>query len=453
MSDNIAKLRHAIHADYEAKTSTSKALFERAKMSLPGGVSGNLRYFSPYPVYMRSGAGCLSTDIDGNEYVDCFSCNGPLLLGHRHPAVSRGQDQLTAVGSLVVNPEILVECAELLKAAIPCAEKVRFLNSGTEAVMTAVRLARGYSGKQKIVKFFGHYHGQDDQFLLGVLPNRSTFGAGIPDQSISNTLTLPFNQIEPFEKLVRENDDIAAVILDPAMHSGGLWGADTEFLKAIRKITHERAIVLIFDEVITGFRMGLGGAQAYHGVTPDLATFGKALSAGEKLGAVVGKEWVMAVTDPLAPIGTPRVFQSGTGNDGTMALAAAAGAIREYRRLEELGEYQLLWNRVAGFEQAMRASFERHGIGVHINRLTSMMQLFMTRAQPTFEAYVELDNSILDLFYLALMSEGIMLSLPTSNHIYFSFMHDDEAIASIVNAIDRVLEKYPFCEAIKQIKI
>lgn len=314
--------------------------------------------------------------------------------------------------------------------------------------MTAVRLARGFTGKPKVVKFYGHYHGQDDQFLLGVSPNRHTFGAGIPDASLENTLTCPFNRIEPLKALIDQRDDIAAVILDPAMHSGGLWGVDPEFLRAVRKLTTENGIVLIFDEVITGFRLGLGGAQAYHGVTPDLATFGKALSAGEKLGAVVGCDAVMAVTDPLAPAGTPRVFQSGTGNDGTMALAAAVGALKAYRKLDAEGEYDRLASRAATLEQAMRAAFERHGIALHVNRLASMMQLFISEDIPSFEGYSGLDNSLLELFYLALMTEGVMLSLPTSNHIYFSFMHDDDTFAAIAAAVSRVLEKYPFGAAI-----
>jgi len=444
VSVTLGELQSAIFADYEAKTPESLKLFTRANRSLPGGVSGNLRYFRPYPLYMRKGLGHISIDVDGNRYIDCFSCNGPLLLGHRHPAVTSAEAVLAQVGSLILNPEILIECAELLQAAIPCADKVRFLNSGTEAVMTAVRLARGFTGKPKIVKFYGHYHGQDDQFLLGVAPNRDPFGAGIPGASLENTLTLPFNQIAPLEALLAERDDIAAIMLDPAMHSGGLWGADPEFLHAARKLTQARDVVLIFDEVITGFRLGLGGAQAYYGVTPDLATFGKALSGGEKLGAVVGCDAVMAVTDPLAPPGTPRVFQSGTGNDGTMALAAAVGALIEYRRLEDQGEYARLAQRTETLEQSIRAAFCGHGIPLHVNRLASMMQLFVSRSEPSFEGYAAIDNSLLDLFYLALLTEGVMLSLPTSNHIYLSFMHDEAAFAEIAGAVSRVLDKYPF---------
>lgn len=443
----IDNLRQQVFTDYSRKTPGSLALFERAKKVLPGGASGNLRYFAPYPLYMESGQGCLTRDVDGHDYIDCFSCNGPLLLGHRHPAVTAGENELAKVGSMVVNPEILVECAELVQQTIPCAEQVRFLNSGTEAVMTAVRFARAYAGKDKIVKFYGHYHGQDDQFLLGVAPSRETFGGGIPEASIENTLTLPFNDIAAFESLIAGRDDIAAVILDPAMHAGGLWSATKEFLQALRTITSEKKVVLIFDEVITGFRMGLGGAQAYHGITPDLATFGKALSAGEKLGAVVGSAKVMAVTDPLAPDETPAVFQSGTGNDGTMALAAAVGAIREYRALEEAGEYQKLWSRVEKLEGQLLSIFEAHGINIHINRLASMMQLFTTTADPSFENYIALNNDLLDIFYLALINEGVMLSLPTSNHIYFSFAHDQTAFDEIARATKTVLGKYPFSEA------
>jgi glutamate-1-semialdehyde 2,1-aminomutase len=450
MRHALSDLKHAVHSAYAARTPVSRALFERAVKVLPGGASGNLRYFDPYPLYMVSGEGCRTRDVDGLDYIDCFSCNGPLLLGHRHPAVTAGEAALAATGSLVLNPELLIECAELLQAAIPCAEKVRFLNSGTEAVMTAVRLARGYTGKSKIVKFFGHYHGQDDQFLLGVAPNRDTFGVGVPPVAIANTLTVPFNRIEPLEALLAQDKDIAAVLLDPAMHAGGLWGADRDFLAAVRDLTRTHGVVLIFDEVITGFRLGLGGAQAYHGVTPDLATFGKALSAGEKLGAVVGCDAVMAVTDPLAAPGTPRVFQSGTGNDGTMALAAAIGALREYRRLEEAGEYARLTDRVAAVEDALRTAFARHGIGLHVNRLASMMQLFITPAQPSFEAYAALDPALVELFYLALICEGVMLSLPTSNHVYFSFAHDEQAFADIAAAIPRVLTRYPFAEAFAQ---
>lgn len=445
--DHLKILRQQVVAEYERKTPASRALFDRAARALPGGASGNLRYYRPYPIYMSSGQGCRAIDVDGSAYIDCFLCNGPLLLGHRHPAVMAGIEQLAQVGSLVVNPEIMVEVAEKLQQVIPCAERVRFLNIGTEAVMSALRYARAYTGKTRVVKFYGHYHGQDDQLLIGVAPDRQTLGDGIPDSALDNTLTLPCGDVDALDDLLSSRDDIAAIIIDPAMHGSGLWGVSRSFLETLRERTRDAGIVLIFDEVITGFRMGVGGAQAYHGITPDLTTLAKALSGGERLAAVVGSAEVMEVTDPTSGRDVPRVFQSGTGNDGTFALAAALGAIGEYERLERAGEYQALWDRVAGLEAAIRATFGDHGIPVHVNRLCSMLQLFITDRAPQYESYVSLNNKLLDLLHLALINEGVILSLPTSNHSYFSFMHDQASFDEISTALKAVLEKYPFSEA------
>ncbi len=448
--DWFESCRDQVFTDYAKKTPGSRSLFDRARAVLPGGVSGNLRFFEPHPLYIGSGEGCRAIDVDGSSYVDCFLCNGPLLLGHRHPAVMASIDEVEAVGTLVVNPELMVNCAEKLQRLIPCAERVRFLNSGTEAIMAAVRYARAYTGKTRVVKFQGHYHGQDDPFLLGVGPDREPFGAGIPAAALENTLTLPCNDLDAFEALISERDDIAAVLLDPAMHAGGLWGVDRDFLAGLRSRTRSAGIVLIFDEVITGFRMGLGGAQQYYGVTPDLTTLAKALSAGEKLAAVVGSAEIMAVTDPLADANVPRVFQSGTGNDGTLALAAAIGAMGEYERLSASGDHEALWGRVERLEERIRSVLAAHGIGVHVNRLCSMMQIFLTDLEPAFEAYSRLENRILDLLFLGLINEGVMLTLPTSNHIYFSFMHDETAFDEIADALERVLDRVPLGEAYRQ---
>lgn len=447
----IEECRELVFADYRRKTPRSAGLFARARKVMPGGVSGNLRYFAPHPLYMSSGDGCMTVDVDGNEYIDCFSCNGPLLLGHRPKALSAVADEIETVGSLIVNPTLMIECAEALQRVIPSAEHVRFLNSGTEAVMSAVRCARAYTGKDYVVKFFGHYHGQDDQFLLGVAPSRAAFGAGIPEAHLENTLTSPFNNVEAIEKLLSERDDVACVILDPAMHSGGLWGASKEFLSAVREATRKAGVILIFDEVITGFRLGLGGAQEYYGVTPDLTTLAKALAAGEKLGAVVGSAEVMSVFDPQAAAATPRAFQSGTGNDGSGALTAAIGAIAEYERLTATGRYQVLWDQVEQFDVALRAIFEASSIPMKTNRLCSMMQLFHSSQPPSFEKYAGLNHAVVELFYLALINEGVLLSLPTSNHIYFSFAHDEEAFSKILQAVTAVLEKYPFQPAFAEI--
>lgn len=444
------RLQQAIFDDYRVRTPQSLHWFERGRAVLPGAVSGNLRYFAPHPLYMATGSGCRAVDVDGNSYIDCFSCNGPLMLGHRPAAVVEAIERHRDAGPLLLNPTLMIECAELLASIVPCAEQVRFLNSGTEAVLSAVRYARAFTGRDKIVKFFGHYHGQSDPFLVGLLPDASPFGAGVPASSQADILLLPFNDPAALESLLGQRDDIAAVLLDPAMHSGGLWGASSDFLRAARRVTAERGVVLIFDEVITGFRLGLQGAQGHYGVTPDLATFAKALAAGEKLGVVAGRKDVMSVTDPLAVAGTPRAFQSGTGNDGTAALAAAIGAMTEYRRLDNEGAYDRLDRAAGASADALRTAFAAHDMPLHINRMGSMMQLFLTDAPASFERYATVGTELLELFYLALLCRGVMLSLPTSNHVYFSLAHGDADFAEIAAAAADILDTYPFAEAFQE---
>jgi len=447
----LEKCREQVFADYRKRTPKSAAMFERACRSMPGGVSGNLRFYAPYPIYTASAWGSHIQDLDGNDYIDCFSCNGPMMLGHRHPALVAAANQWDVLGSLVLNPEVMVTCAEAICEVLPSAEQVRFLNSGTEAVMSAVRYARAFTRKEKVVKFYGHYHGQDDQFLLGMTPDRRQFGDGVPTSSQAATLTLPFGDFGALERLLSSRDDIACILLDPAMHAGGLWGATSSFLAKVRQLTDDKGVILIFDEVITGFRLGVGGAQEFHGVTPDLTTLGKALSGGEKLGAVAGSARLMSVTDPLTPADAPHVFQSGTGNDGTLALACAVAAIGAYKQLDAAGEYDRLARDVETIKGSLLQTFKDAGIGLHVNSLASMMQLYITDQSPSFENYTGLSTELLELLYLALINEGVMLSLPTSNHVYFSFAHTGEDFTQIKNAARAALGKYPFAEAATEV--
>ena len=366
------------------------------------------------------------------------------MLGHNHPDVIAAIDGHRKTGPLVVNPPIIVEAAELVQESVPCAERVRFMNSGTEAVIMAVRYARAFTGRDKVVKFYGHYHGQDDQFLTGLGPTAEPFGAGIPDGITANTIHARYGDFAALEKTIDEYLDIAAVMLDPAMHAGGLWGSSTDYLQAVREVTARRNIVLIFDEVITGFRLAPGGGQAYYGVTPDLATLGKALGAGEKLAAVAGKEEIMRVVDPLAPTNTPRVFQSGTGNDGTAAIAAAIGAITTYRSLDNEDRYRELFETGETLAQGIRAAFSSRGIPCHVNQLGPMLQIFLSDEEPGFERFATLDMEALPLFFLALINEGVILTLPTSNHIYLSFSHTTDDIRFIIEKVNLVLDKYDF---------
>ena len=234
------------------------------------------------------------------------------------------------------------------------------------------------------------------------------------------------------------------------MHSGGLWGSSTEYLQSVRQLTAATGVALIFDEVITGFRLGAGGAQALYGVTPDLATFGKALGAGEKLAAVAGSERFMRGVDPNCPAGTPAVFQSGTGNDGTTGLAAAKAAIPLYRALEYDGSYAALNDLAAQLAGGLRQLFRAHGVPFHANQLGPMLQLFLSSGDPSFDAFSALPTWPLELFYLALINEGILLSLPTSNHVYLSFAHTEADIARVLEKVAVVLDAYDFCEIVRQ---
>lgn len=434
---------------YRMLTGASAAAHTRAARALPGGTTGNLRHFHPYPLYFSTGHGSEMVDLDGRRYLDCFLCNGPLLLGHQHPDIVRAVRAHDPMGPLIVNPWVAIEAAEALQRVVPCAERVRFLNTGTEAVLTAVRLARAATGKARIVKFLGHYHGQDDQFLVGLDPTGTAYGGGIPASSHADTVQVRYGDIAALERVLDTDPDIGTVMLDAAMHNGGLWGSRTDYLRDLRDLTQRRGIVLIFDEVITGFRLAPGGAQARHGVTPDLATFGKALGAGEKVSAVVGREAIMRSLDPNRPPGTPGVFQSGTSNDGTSGLAAARAAVDTYERLGQQGDYAALEARAVRLADGLRAAFHSAGVPHHVNQLGPMLQLFFSDRKPGFESFAGMPNSPIALFYLAMINEGILLSLPTSNHIYLSFAHSDDDISRAIAAAEKVLADYDFAGIVR----
>lgn len=439
----LGHLADAVVRTYRDRTPGSEALFERGRKVLPGGVSGNLRFFHPYPLYMASGDGAFMTDVDGNRYLDCFLCNGPLLLGHRPPAVHDAIAQTAAMGSLTLNPAPLIDCAEQVCAAVPSAERVRFLNSGSEALTAAIRISRGYTGRAKVIKFFGHYHGQDDQVLVGAGPGRTPFSSGIPEDSYANTLTLPFNNIAAVSDAIA-GGEIAVVLVDCAMHSGGLWGTSHAYLEELRALTSRAGVLLLFDEVITGFRMSTGGAQQHYEVTPDLTTLAKALGAGERISAVAGRADVLSVLDPLATDAPAKVFQSGTGNDGLAGLAAATAAVKRYRELGASGEYAALGCRAERLARGLKEAFAQAGIPCHVNQQASMLQLFLSADEPEFERFSRVDQQVLDLFFLAMIAHGVVLTLPTSNHVYLSFAHGDAEIDLALETARHVLRHYPF---------
>ncbi len=346
----------------------------------------------------------------------------------------------------MLNPRLSTLVAEELQRMVPAAERVRLLNSGTEAVMSALRFARAFTGRATIVKFFGTYHGQGDQMLVGLDARGTRLGSGIPDEVVSRTLMAPFGDHEALQGMLK-GGDVAAVLVDPSMHHGGLWAGRAEDYRTIQRAAADAGALLIFDEVISGFRLAPGGAQEYYGVVPDLAVFGKAFGVGEKIAAVVGRADVMAVADPSGRGTRPFAFQSGTGNDSTSALTAALAAMSSYQQLGSNGAYRILDGLAARLGEGLRDAFAAHGIACHFNQLGPMVRLFLTDGPADYEHCSRLDRGPVNLFHLALITEGV-LTIPGSNDFFLSFTHTARDVADIVDAARRVLTRYDFGSAV-----
>ena len=315
---------------YSVRRQKSVELFERASRVLAGKVGHDLRYFRPVPLYIERARGGRKWDVDGNEYVDFLLGNGALLLGHAVPEVLEAVHQAAALGTHFGNDHPLqIEWAELVQKLVPSAERVRFVNSGTEATLLALRLARAYTRRDKILRFEGHFHGWHDEVVHGFqLPFDADGSLGVPPSVRRNTVALPAGDLNRVEELLSSDKDIAAAILEP---SGASWGRvplEREFLAGLREIATRHGVVLIFDEVVTGFRFSPGGAQALYGVTPDLSCFAKVLTGGLPGGAVVGRAHIMKLfdhTDEPQHDRFERVIHLGTFN--ASPLAAAAGLV------------------------------------------------------------------------------------------------------------------------------
>lgn len=452
MSKATTELMQSVFGQYRKKTRRSLHLYERALGCLQGGVSAGPRFYAPYPIYTSHGRGSRIYDVDGNEYIDYFLSAGPLLLGHCHPEVMEVVKREVDRGLLTYNQELVVECAELLKEIVPCAERVRFSNTGSEVTMLAVRVAKAFTGRNKIIKFYGHYHGMGDQFGVGIYNNADEpDSGGISKEHFMTTILLKYNDIEAIKSKLEEDRDIAAVILDPQMSVSGLWPPSLEYLKELRRLTKKEGVVLIFDEVLTGFRLALGGAQEYFGVVPDLAVYSKAFDAGGKCAALVGKEEVMSILGPKGVPGVPEgrrlAFHGGTGIDSTVGLAAAIAAMKVYKKLNASGEYQKLFERSRRLKEGIEAAFKQRNIPLHINMMGPYLKLFITDLKPSFETYCKLDVTILILFWTALISEGIYLN-PSLRSILLSFVHTDQDVQKAIDAVHGALDRHNFKKAL-----
>lgn len=409
-----------------ARTRGSLERYRRACQSLAGGVSSGLRRSAkPYPLFFCHGEGAEIVDVDGNRYIDYALAWGPLILGHAHPAVTQAVATQAARGlTFGAQHELEYEVAETLVRAIPGAECVAFANSGTEIVQVALRLARAVTGRTKILKFEGHYHGWDDSVLVSYKPPREHPAntpalAGQGQRPHDSVVIAQWNDRESVERAL--DGTVACVLAEPLLANNGCIPPEPGFLEFLRDIARERGAPLIFDEVITGFRLALGGAQEYYGVVPDLATYAKALGGGAPLSALVGR------ADLMEWIADGRVVHAGTLNGNPLSLAAAKATLAE---LERPGVYESLWRRGERLREAIEALVP----GVVTNGGGPVFQVsFMNRRARNYRETLDADSARYADFAMALLDHGVMV-LPDGRW-YLSTAHDDAVIDRTIEVI------------------
>lgn len=414
----------------------SAKLYQRALDIIPGGVNSPVRAFKSVkmePLYIQRGKGSKIYDVDGNEYIDYVCSWGPLILGHADRRITDKLAEVTRLGtSFGANTEIEVRFAELITRIYRSIELVRMVNSGTEATMSAVRLARGYTGRSKIIKFEGCYHGHGDSFLIKAGSGLLTLGIpgspGITENTARDTLIAQFNDLESVRELVRSNrGEVAAVILEPVMGNAGVILPREGFLEGLRELTTEEGVVLIFDEVITGFRVALGGAQALYGIEPDLTCLGKIIGGGLPVGAFGGKREIMEHLAPLGP-----VYQAGTLSGNPLALAAGFETVRI---LQDEGIYRDLEKKSRLLEEGIRENFRKLDLPCRINRVGSMMSLFFTdRDVVDFGSAMGSDAGRFVSYFGEMLKNGIYLAPSPFEASFLSTAHDPKDIARTVES-------------------
>lgn len=416
---------------------TSKALFEEAQQYIPGGVNSPVRAFRAVgldPRFIASGAGSRITDVEGNEYIDYVMSWGPNLLGHAYPAIVAAVQGAAVSGLTFGAPtERETELAALIRDCHPGIEKVRLVSSGTEACMSAIRLARGFTGRDKIVKFRGNYHGHSDGLLVkagsGLLTESVPDSAGVPKGYAETTLLADYNSEASVRALFDANDDIAAVILEPVAANMGVVPPKDGFLSFLRDLCTERGALLIFDEVITGFRLALGGAAEYYGVTPDLVTLGKVVGGGMPLAAYGGRADIM---DCVAPLGA--VYQAGTLSGNPVAVAAGIAQLTVLREYPEI--YRDLETKAKVLEAAYQTLAAEKGLPLTVNRAGSLLSAFFTdRPVENYEDALTCDTDAFARYFRHMLEHGIYLAPSQFEAIFLSAVHTDEDIQKTVDTL------------------
>lgn len=423
------------------KNTLSSAYFREACAVIPGGVNSPVRACRSVgcdPVFMDRADGPFIFDVDGKGYIDYVCSWGPMILGHAHPevtaAVKAALDGGTSFGAPTWRE---VELARMICECVPSIEQVRLVNSGTEATMSAIRLARGYTGRKKILKFDGCYHGHADSFLVKAGSGVATLGIpgspGVPEEIASLTIAVPFNDPQSLREIIdRQGDDIAAVIVEPVPANMGVVCPIDGFLALLRSLTRERGILLIFDEVITGFRLGLGGAQARFDVMPDLTCLGKIIGGGLPVGAYGGRREIMEQIAPVGPI-----YQAGTLSGNPLATAAGLATLSV---LSRPGIYETLEDRARMLEEGLSECAAQTGISCRIQRVGSMMTCFFGRTGPVtnFQEALQSDTEQYARFYRLMLEEGVALAPSQFEAAFVSLAHTQDFIEGTLDVAEGV---------------
>ncbi|WP_200974251.1 glutamate-1-semialdehyde 2,1-aminomutase [Echinicola sp. 20G] len=424
--------------------SNSKSLFANAQNFIPGGVNSPVRAFKAVggdPLFIKKADGAYLYDEDDNRYIELINSWGPMILGHNHPvikeAVIKAMESGTSFGAPTAKE---IEIAALITKMVPSVEKVRMVNSGTEATMSAVRLARGFTGREKFIKFEGNYHGHGDSFLIAAGSGAITMGApnspGVTTGTAKDTLLAPYNDLESVKQLIEANKaEVAAIILEPVPGNMGLVLPEEGFLQGLRKLCDEEGIVLIFDEVMTGFRLAKGGAQEVFGVTPDLTTMGKIIGGGMPVGAYGGKKEIMDFVSPVGP-----VYQAGTLSGNPIAMAAGLAMLQYldqepevYHQLESIGN-----KLVSGVKQ----SLSKLGLSYSMNQLGSMYSLFFSEEKVVdFETAKTSDTALFGKYFQAMLKRGVYLPPSQFESLFLSTSLKEEHIQHIIQANEESLKE------------
>jgi glutamate-1-semialdehyde 2,1-aminomutase len=420
------------------KLDQSKALFDEAVTLFPGGVSSPVRAIKPYPFYVKSASGSRLTDVDGNEYIDCCLAYGPLILGHGHPGVREAITRQLEKGWLYGTPtELEVQYARMIRMYVPSMQMLRFVNTGTEATMGAIRAARGFTGRDKIVKIEGGFHGAHDAVLVKAGSGAATMGTpdslGVPVDVARNTLQVPYNDINAMEEtLTAHKDEIACVIMEPVMGNMGPILPKDQYLRAVRNVTRENDVLLVFDEIITGFRINMFGAQGYYGVDPDLTTLGKIAGGGLPIGIFGGRKEIM---EAVAPQGG--VYNAGTFNGNPLSLAAGMATVET---LQKEGVHWRINDKAKKLGQTLTDMMRELKKDYTPVGIASMFQIFFGAQPENYDGALKADRVKYLEFWRRMLEQGVFLMPSQFETNFLSAAHTQADFDRIAQACRKSLE-------------